>query len=83
MDLRGCGDSDTPSLRTQYTIDIITEDIVHLIGSLGAYAAVSGNAQTGNSPRNIVFRFANEILRERKYFFRLITKKILNIVYKC
>ncbi|ROT62305.1 putative epoxide hydrolase 4 [Penaeus vannamei] len=35
VDLRGCGDSDTPSLRTQYTIDIITEDIVHLIGSLG------------------------------------------------
>lgn len=39
VDLRGCGDSDTPSLRTQYTIDIITEDIVHLIGSLGRDSA--------------------------------------------
>ncbi|XP_037800067.1 epoxide hydrolase 4-like isoform X2 [Penaeus monodon] len=35
VDLRGCGDSDIPRMRTQYTVDIIAEDIVHLIGSLG------------------------------------------------
>ncbi|XP_037775166.1 epoxide hydrolase 4-like [Penaeus monodon] len=35
VDLRGCGDSDTPSLRTKYSPSIVAEDIVHLIRILG------------------------------------------------
>ncbi|XP_042857346.1 epoxide hydrolase 4-like [Penaeus japonicus] len=35
LDLRGCGDSDTPSLRTKYSTSVIAEDIAHLIRILG------------------------------------------------
>ncbi|XP_076031408.1 epoxide hydrolase 4-like isoform X2 [Oratosquilla oratoria] len=35
VDLRGCGDSDKPMLRTQYSVQVIADDITQLISALG------------------------------------------------
>lgn len=39
VDLRGCGDSDGPRLRTKYTTPHLAEDIAHLIRALGSRTA--------------------------------------------
>ncbi|XP_071521988.1 uncharacterized protein [Panulirus ornatus] len=41
VDLRGCGDSDGPSLRTKYTTRHLAEDIAHLIRALGTSVFLS------------------------------------------
>ncbi|XP_042239026.1 epoxide hydrolase 4-like isoform X2 [Homarus americanus] len=39
VDMRGCGDSDTPRLRTQYTTALLADDVAHLIRLLGQTSA--------------------------------------------